>query len=83
MVAAKIKIEHLFQVYGKHPAAACSMLAAGKSRQEIFQTTGIDVYKRQESSLDGILRAIASKPEAQKERFFAAVRVLVKGIDEL
>lgn len=32
MVAAKIKIEHLFQVYGKHPAAACSMLAAGKSR---------------------------------------------------
>lgn len=36
-----------------------------------------------ESSLDGILRAIASKPEAQKERFFAAVRVLVKGIDEL
>ena len=36
-----------------------------------------------EGSLKGIIRAIAHKPDEQKQRFVNAVRVLVKGIDEL
>lgn len=42
-----------------------------------------DQMPLEESSFQGIILAISHKPEVQKQRLIAAVRVLVKGIDEL